>query len=440
MKVHKAFDWKREFLMSAMLLIFAGLGSSAVAETSVRYDQDVLSEIGEKLDQLYESGVIPNYVVDIRRAGQPIYFRARGNTELGGKVPVSENSIYVLASMSKPIVSTAVLKLIESGEINLDDPLSKFFPQFESMLVAPNGDLDAPFEEANKLITVRHLLTHTSGFTYPPQVLGVGDVAEQYDEIGLLWGAASNLEEFADILSQIPLVAHPGETFNYSVSIDMLGAIIEQVTGLRLSDYLKKEIFDPLGMSNTNFYVPDDKRNQLPRVYGPATPNNPAPLIKDDPIKWQISETTYFGRVYDQIGRKPSYDSGGGGLFATSKDFLQYAQMVANFGELGGVRVLKRETAALHFQDLMPDLGLEAFRANFGDAASFMKFGGGFGIKMEEDGSGQADYYFWGGAANTFFWIDGEDQSVGAFFTHIAPPRYNLTDQIENIVDRARIK
>lgn len=427
--------------LKSVLLVFVilGLAGHTTAE-GVQYDQAKLAEIGNKLDQLYESGVIPNYVVDIRRAGQPVYFRARGNTELGGGVPVSDESIYVLASMSKPIVSTAVLKLIEDGKLGLDDPLAKYFPQFESMLVAPNGDLDAPFEEAKQAITIRHLLTHTSGFTYPPQVLGVGDVAQQYDDIGLLWGAASSSEEFADILSQIPLVAHPGETFNYSVSIDVLGGIIEQVTGKRLSAYLKEAIFQPLGMTSTDFYVPDDMRARMPRVYGPATPNNPAPLIEDDPIEWQISEALYFGRPYDQIGRKTTLDSGGGGLFSTSSDFLQYAQMVANYGELDGTRILKRETAELHFQDLMPNLGLEAFRANFGDAANFMKFGGGFGIKMEEDGSGETDYYFWGGAANTFFWIDGEDQSVGAFFTHIAPPRYNMTDQIEDIVDQARIR
>ena len=426
---------------SFVLVFFAVLvlaGNTAAQD--VQYDQSKLAEIGTKLDQLYESGVIPNYVVDIRRAGQSVYFRARGNTELGGSVPVSDQSIYVLASMSKPIVSTAVLKLIEDGRLGLDDPLAKYFPQFESMLVAPNGDLDAPFEEAKQAITIRHLLTHTSGFTYPPQVLGVGDVAQQYDDIGLMWGAASTSEEFADILSQIPLVAHPGDTFNYSVSIDVLGGIIEQVTGKRLSAYLKEAIFQPLGMTSTDFYVPDEMRARMPRVYGPATPNNPAPLIEGDPIEWQISEALYFGMPFEQIGRKRSMDSGGGGLFSTSSDFLQYAQMVANYGELDGKRILKRETAELHFQDLMPNLGLEAFRANFGDAANFMKFGGGFGIKMEEDGSGKTDYYFWGGAANTFFWIDGEDQSVGAFFTHIAPPRYNMTDQIEDIVDRARIK
>ena len=424
---------------SMRLLFFAvfGLAGHVTAE-DVQYDQSKLAEIGTRLDALYESGVIPNYVVDIRRAGQPVYFRARGNTELGGSVPVSDETIYVLASMSKPIVSTAVLKLIEEGKLGLDDPLAKYFPQFESMLVAPNGDLDVPFEEANTAITIRHLLTHTAGFTYPPEVLGVGDVAELYNEIGLF--GANSSEEFGDILSQIPLVAHPGETFNYSVSIDVLGGIIEQVTGKRLSAHLKESIFDPLKMNNTGFFVSDEKRQLLAKIYGPASPNNPAPLIENDPIEWKISEALYFGRDFENMGRKPLVDSGGGGLFSSSNDFLQYAQMVANYGELNGIRILSRQTAELHFQDLMPGLGLEAFRANFGEAAKYMKFGGGFGIKMEEDGSGAADYYFWGGAANTFFWIDGEDQSVGAFFTHIAPPRYNMTDQIEDIVDQARIK
>ena len=405
----------------------------------VLYDKEILSEIGTILDKLYYDGRIPNYVVDIKRGDQQIYFGARGTTELGGDVPVTEDSIYMLASMSKPIVSTAILKLIDEGRIELDDPLSTFYPQFESMLVAPNGDLDVPFEEANKQITIRHLLTHTSGFTYPPQVLGLGDVAEQYNEIGLLWGAASTLEEFVDILSQIPLVSHPGETFNYSVSTDVLGAVIQKVTGQRLSAYLRENIFEPLGMSNTDFFVPEEKRKLMPRIYAPATPNNPAPTFDNGDIKWEISEAGYFGLPFEAIGLPPAYDSGGGGLFSSSRDFLRYAQMVANYGELDGVRILSAESASLHYDVLMPNLGLEGFQVAFGDAAKYMNFGGGYGIKMEEDGSGTADYFFWGGANNTFFWIDLEDQSVGTFYTHISPPRYNMSDQIEEVVDRARL-
>ena len=415
-----------------------GLLTSIQAQGSAadNYDQDKLNEIKVLLDDLYENGHIPNYVVVIKKNGENIYSVSRGATELGGTIMAGKDTIYALASMSKPIVASGILRLIEEGKIGLDDPLSKYYPQFENMVVAPNGDLDAPFEEAKSPITIRNLLTHTSGFTYPPAVLGLGDVAKQYEELKLL--SVSSLSEFLEILSQVPLVAHPGESFNYSVSMDVLGDVIEQVTGEKLGAYLDRVFFKPLGMTDTAFMVAPGKRNRFARIYAPASLKDPAPSFEGDDITWQIAETLYFGATYDQLGHPRSWDRGGGGLFSTANDFVKYAQAIANGGELNGVRVLKEETANLHFQDLMPGLGLEAFRTAFGDAAAFMKYGGGYGIKMEEDGSGKADYYFWGGAANTFFWIDGEDHSAGAFFTHIAPPRYNMSDQIEQLVDEAR--
>ena len=428
----------RVFCIVAAGLLFFSSGYLH-ADVKSGYDQGKLSEIKVLLDGLYDKGQIPNYVVKIAKGGESIYSASRGSTELGGGVPVGGDTIYAVASMSKPIVSTAVLKLIEEGRIGLDDPLSKYFPEFENMLVAPNGDLDVPFEEAKSPITIRHLLTHTSGFTYPPTVLGLGDVAKQYQEFGLLLGP-ENSQEWIEILAQIPLVAHPGETFNYSVSVDVLGSIIELITGERLAEYLDRLIFRPLGMKDTGFLVPDEKRSRFAKIYAPATMQNPAPIIEGSDITWQISETLYFGRTHDQVGHRGARDSGGGGIFSTADDFVLYAQAIANGGSLNGVTILKPETVSLHFQNLMPSLGLEAFAAGFGDAARYMKFGGGFGIKMEEDNSNKADYYFWGGAANTFFWIDGEDKSVGAFFTHIAPPRYNMSNQIEQLVDEARLK
>jgi CubicO group peptidase (beta-lactamase class C family) len=409
------------------------------ADVKNEYDQEKLSEIKVLLDGLYDKGQIPNYVVEIAKGGESIYSIARGSTELNGDVPASGATIYAVASMAKPIVSTAVLKLIEEGRIGLDDSLSKYFPEFENMLVAPNGDLDVPFEEAKSPITIRHLLTHTSGFTYPPAVLGLGDVAKQYAELGLLSGR-ENSEEWIEILAQLPLVAHPGETFNYSVSVDVLGSIIELITGERLAKYLERVIFRPLSMKDTSFFVSDEKRSRFARIYAPATMQNPAPVIAGSEITWQISETLYFGMTHDQVGHRGARDSGGGGIYSTADDYLLYAQAIANGGSLNGVTILNPETVALHFQNLMPSLGMGAFAAGFGDAARYMQFGGGFGIKMEEDGSGKPDYYFWGGAANTFFWIDGEDKSVGAFFTHIAPPRYNMSNQIEQLVDEARLK
>ena len=428
----------RKFLWAHMVVcVLLNLPLTGQAKDTFSYDSDKLAEIKSLLDGLYEKGQIPNYAVEIRRHGEKVYSAYRGNTEIGGNLSVDENTLFWVASMGKPIVSTAVLKLIEEGKLSLDDELSTFFPEFESMLVAPLGDLDVPFESAKSKITIRNLLTHTSGFTYSPDVLGLGDVAEQYVELGVMSQRYSLIENL-DLLSQIPLVAHPGTSFNYSVSVDVLGAVIEKVTGLRLGEYLDINFFKPMGMSDTAFLVPDEKRDRFARFYEVASIRNPAPSITGSEIRWQIAETAPFGRPYEGWGQSPRYDSGGGGLYSTAADFLKYAEMVAAGGVYNGKTYLRPETAAIHFQDLMPELGLEAFEAAFGEAAAFMKFGGGYGIKLEEDGSGAVDYYFWGGAANTFFWIDGETQSVGVFFTHIWPPRYNMSDQIEQMVDEAR--
>ena len=415
-----------------------GVSTQSLATETVGYDQAKLAEIKVLLDGLYEKGQIPNYAVEIRKDGEAIFSAYRGNTKLGGAVAVAPDTIFWVASMGKPIVSSAVLKLIEDGVLGLEDPLSKYFPQFDSMVVAPMGDLDVPFEIAKKPITIRNLLTHTSGFTYSPEVLGLGDVAYQYAELGLMSQQVS-LEENLELLAQIPLVAQPGDSFNYSVSVDVLGAIIEKVTGQRLGVYLDEVFFKPLGMNDTAFSVRPEARKRFARFYQPESLRNPAPSIPGSEIEWHIVETAPFGRPYDGWGQVPTFDSGGGGIYSTAQDFLKYAEMVANGGELNGVRYLSAETAAIHFQDLMPELGLEAFAVAFGEAAQYMKFGGGFGIKLQEDGSEKADYYFWGGAANTFFWIDGQDGNVGVFFTHIWPPRYNLSDQIEQLVDEARI-
>ena len=426
------------FVLTIFLLAY-GFCSTVLAETGAAYDSAKLNKIQVLLDSLYDKGQIPNYAVEIRRGGEPIYSAYRGQTELGGELSVDENTIFWVASMGKPIVSTAVLKLIGEGKLGLDDTLSKYFPEFKDMVVAPLGDLDIPFEPARSEITIRNLLTHTSGFTYSPAVLGLGDVAEQYLELGVM-SQNYSLPDNLELLSQIPLVAHPGSSFNYSVSTDVLGAVIEKVTGMRLGEYLGQEFFEPLGMKDTAFSVAPSKRSRFARFYQPASLNNPAPLVADSNIKWQIAEAAPFGLPYDGWGQPPRYDSGGGGIYSTADDFLKYAEMVAAGGTYEGKVYLTPETAEIHFQDLMPYLGLEAFETAFGEAARFMKFGGGYGIKLEEDGSGNPDYYFWGGAANTFFWIDAADQSVGVFFTHIWPPRYNLSDQIEQLVDEARLK
>ena len=386
--------------------------------------------------RLYGAGMIPNYVIMVSQGGETIFSEAAGYIDITATREVDENSIYAIASMTKPIVSTAILQLIERGQLDLETKLKDIFPQFAFMMVAPKGDMSAAFEPAKEDITIRHLLTHTAGFTYPPAVLGVGDVADLYDELGMLF--LPTQEEFIETISQVPLVAHPGESFNYSMGVDILGAVIEKVTGQKLSQFIRENITAPLKMNDTDFFVAEEKRNRFVRVYAPEDINNAAPPSLAGQPSWKISETLYFGLPFDLFGRQSGRrESGGGGLFSSASDYLRYASAIALGGELDGVRILNAETVELHFTNLMPNLGLEAFEANFGPSAQFMQFAGGFGIKLESDGSGAADYAFWGGAANTFFWIDRDKGISGLFFSHISPPRYNVIEDIEQAVDLA---
>lgn len=411
------------------------------------FDSQKLSKITGKFEELYQEGRIPNYVMGVYSGANNIYLAQNGNTSITGGEKVDENTIYWLASMTKPVVSTAIMRLVEEGKLSLDDPLSKYFPEYADMLVAPGGSYSATLEPAKTPITLRHLITHTAGLTYSPAVSGVGDVAEQYDEFNAMGciritsaGADReivSLEEEAIFLAQLPLIDHPGESWNYSVSVDVLGAVIERVTGKRLGEYLDELIFSPLGMTNTGFGIPPEKASNSADMYTTATPAQQASLNYDGDIPWKIIPNSNWDfKAYER-----KCDSGGGGLFSSVEDYAKYLTMIANDGELNGYRVLSKQSIDEHLKDQTTQLMPEAFRRGFGeDASSYMKFSAGFGRKLDVDqvsGAETVDYYFWGGAANTFFWLDKENKTVGVFATQLVPSLYNINNDIESIVDGA---
>lgn len=414
------------------------------------FDSQKLSKITGKFEELYQEGRIPNYVMGVYSGANNIYLAQNGHTSITGGEKVDENTIYWLASMTKPVVSTAIMRLVEEGKLSLDDPLSKYFPEYADMLVAPGGSYNATLEPAKTPITLRHLITHTAGLTYSPAVSGVGDVAEQYDEFNAMGciritsaGADReivSLEEEAIFLAQLPLIDHPGESWNYSVSVDVLGAVIERVTGKRLGDYLDELIFSPLGMTNTGFEIPPEKASNSADMYSTATPAQQASLSYDGDIPWKlVPNSNWDFKAYER-----KCDSGGGGLFSSVEDYAKYLTMIANDGELNGYRVLSKESIDEHLKDQTSQLMPEAFRRGFGeDASSYMKFSAGFGRKLDVDqvsGIETVDYYFWGGAANTFFWLDKENKTVGVFATQLVPSLYNINNDIESIVDGAIVQ
>jgi CubicO group peptidase (beta-lactamase class C family) len=414
-----------------------------VAPEAVGFDSTKLTQADAKLVQLYEDGRIPNYVLNLYKDGKLYYSAHRGLTNLEQGQPVDGNTIYHLASMSKPMVASAGFRLVDQGKLRLDDKLSKFFPEFKEMLVAPGGNFENQFEPAKREITILDLMTHTAGFTYPSWLSGYNDVSRTYEETGVFSGNGRTMEEHMSLLSEMPLLAHPGESFNYSVSLDVLGAVIEKVSGQSLAEYLKEAIFDPLEMQDTFFVLDPNKLAKTSSVFGVGIngrglDGNPVkPLGKlrdaDDAINWKIGAV--IPAAY--LTQKPTWYSGGGGLISSANDYARYLTMIANRGSIDGAQVLSAESANMQIDSLV-NLDFEMMREAFGDAYDYITFGGGFGIKREPDNPEVTDYIFWGGLFNTFFWFDPRDNSIGVFLTSHLPAAFNLSDDIEEMVDAAR--
>jgi CubicO group peptidase (beta-lactamase class C family) len=363
-------------------------------------DPDRLKRIDQMIEEAIAEGEIPGGVALIARNGKIVYHKAFGQSNKEQGTPFQKNDIFRIASQTKAITSTAVMMLWEEGHFQLDEPISKYIPEFENTgILATFAESDSSFTTTSLTtpITIRHLLTHTSGIGYG-MIDGDPRFRKAFIKAGIVdafTAKAVTLEENVPKIAQMPLHHQPGEVWTYSEGLDVLGRFVEIVSEMPFDQFLKSRIFDPLGMEDTWFYLPQELADRL------------VPVQYKEDGSWKIFETDVFNINYPIEGAR-SYFSGGAGLSSTARDYYVFLQMMLNKGEYNGVRLLSRTTVETMMVNQIGDLW-EGGPADFNLAFSVVNDDYG----VAKGGLGGPGTFEWGGYFNTQYFADPGEQVIG---------------------------
>lgn len=428
---------------TALLVSLSTIGHSAnagdlprVEPTKVGLDASVLDRAGAVFHEAVEQKRIAGAVLLVARHGKIAYLETIGKQDVEADVPMSEATIFRIASMTKPITSVAAMILAERGRLNLSDPVAKYIPEFQFMKVArlrekpdEKGD-DYELVQAYRPITVRDLLMQTSGicyrFTNRPSL---GKLYEKADICDGLTPSPFTLEENVRRIASLPLLHQPGTAWEYGLNTDVLGRVVEVASGCPLGTFIDQEILDPLKMDETFFLLPEEKRDRLAALYEPG-PDGTIKRTDDGP-------TVKGALVYSADAayrQRPGYFSGGAGLLSTAGDYARFLQMLLDRGELDGVRILRPETVDAMTRNQSGNLPL--WISVHGDA-----FGYGFGVVThpeEDDKEDPVGTFAWGGIYYTDFWVDPSHELIGIMMTQIYPSgQLDIRDQFHRIVNES---
>jgi CubicO group peptidase (beta-lactamase class C family) len=406
-----------------------------VDPAEVGLDPDRLGRIDDSFARYVDDGRLAGWLLTVSRHGKLAHVSAYGQRSREEGLPVETDTLWRIFSMTKPITSVAAMMLYEEGALQLTDPVSKFIPSFANLRVYRGGPDQNPLTvPASEPMRVWHLLTHTSGLTYG--FLRVSTVDAIYRAAGFEGGSAPaglDLARACDAWASLPLLFEPGAEWNYGVSTDVLGRVVEVASGQSLDAFFADRILGPLGMTDTSFWVADDRASRLAALYGLGPGRKLARL----------------GAPWDNARVKPAMLSGGGGLVSTAGDYHRFLQLLLDrpgspAGELDGVRLLSPRTVRYMGRNHLPG-GLDI--ATFGRAlyAESPMYGSGFGLgfavvtdpaALKVDCS--AGELSWGGAASTAFWIDQAEAITVSFFTQLIPSNaYPLRPQLRQLVYQA---
>ncbi len=382
-----------------------------------------LSEIAKRLNADVEAGRIPGAVIAIARKGKLAYYETFGFRDKAAGVAMTKDTIFNIASMTKPVVALAALQLHERGKLLIDDPLAKYFPKFANMEVAEldqKGETITGKVPARQPITLRHLMMHTSGLIYGGR--GSTAVHKLYPASSSATGASMTGAEFMDKLATLPLLNHPGEVWDYGFGLDVLGQVVEQVSGQPLGKYIEENVFKPLGMTDTASFIPPEKAAR----YAKALPNDP--------------ETGRPQSVTPVLTQQLKFECGGGCLSSTVGDYMRFALALLNKGAYGETRILGRKTAEYM---LTNQLGPEVKNLMANTDATRLDYGFGLGLSVRTEAGrgrviGSVGDFSWPGASGTNWWADPKEELAVVFMAHSPGPiRWHYRQVINALVYQA---
>ena len=403
------------------LLLVCSLGLSAAVGAAEGLSAERLQRLEAVMGEYVQQGRLPGAVMVVARADGPVHLATVG--------AVQADSIFRIFSMTKPVTSVAVLMLYEEGKFLLGDPVSRYLPEFSAPRVYVGDGQTRP---ATSVLTIEHLLTHTAGLSYDDAAPGVPGLYAEAD----LWNAP-DLAEFSRRVAALPLAFEPGDHWHYSVANDVLGRLVEVVSGQPFDVFMRERIFVPLKMVDTGFYVPADQRDRLLTLY------------RKDGEGMRPAEPTERRSFLDER----AVPFGGGGLVSTAADYLRFARMLLRGGELDGVRLLAPKTVELMMLDHLPaEWGPAALpepwiaRTENRNGSLELGLGYGYGGYVITDVAannvpGSVGTYAWGGAASTYFFVDPAEQLTGIFLTQLTPSdSYPLRAQFRGLVYQALVR
>lgn len=403
-----------------------------VEPEAVRMSGERLARIDAHFRGYVDDGRLPGWQIVVARRGLVVHHSTYGMRDVQAGLPVEDDTIWRIFSMTKPITAVLALQLWEEGAFELNDPVHRYIPAFKNTKVWRSGSVTSPvLDPITEPMRLWQLFAHTSGLTYG--FMYAHPVDELYRRAGFEWGAPKDhdLEGVCNALAALPLLFQPGREWNYSMGLDVLGRVLEVVSGKPLDVLMRERLLDPLGMHDTTWHVPEPNHSRLARLYGahPAT-RQAIPL---DPMgAAALTPPAWFG--------------GGGGLQSTAGDYQRFIQMLANEGELDGVRILSPRSVRYMASNHLPgNVDLTAYGRPLFSETAFDGVGFGLGVSVTLDPvagrvPGNAGEFAWGGAASTAFWVDPADDLTVGFYTQLLPSSVHpIRSQLKQLVYQAML-